>query len=150
MYSYTFFYRDGGNYKYEFTLDSPKEFAIGQEISYKELGLDQQSFHQIIGTDYDQDLDHDLLEVTGKRGAGEELTNKQLFLANAEIDPSTNTARIDLTILVQLMLNDLQQMGIDELCLLATHMYGVKASFDPMLEIMELQASKNERVEQIF
>jgi len=149
MYTYTFLYRDGGNYKYEFEMDSQKELAINSEITYAELGLDQESFHKLIGQPYDADLDHDLVDVIRKSWDGVEATSKEIFAANAKVDPYTNTARLKADTLIEIMHKDLLQMDKEELCRIAAFMYSVKATYTATDNIV-FRLPEGESFDQIF
>jgi len=71
----TFLYRDGDNYKFLLTriVETDKPLSVGDEVEYEKLGFDQDSFHSdVVGYQYDDKSDHNILEVIEAEFSDEE------------------------------------------------------------------------------
>lgn len=67
---YKFMYRDGANYKTLLIGDVYRQLEVGQEITMEELGYPMKYFiEEFIGT-YNEEYDHNILEVVDANPTG--------------------------------------------------------------------------------
>ena len=67
---YEFMYRDGANYKTLLIGDVYRQLEVGQEITMEELGYTMENFIAEFVGSYDQEYDHNILEVVSENPTG--------------------------------------------------------------------------------
>lgn len=63
---YDIMYRDGGNYKKHFRGEIPEKKEEDEYIEMERSGMKMRDFFRKMGWTYDDDYDHNQLEITGK------------------------------------------------------------------------------------